>query len=157
MSDDASHDEQSLPANPTPLISRIYSAPRRFDLATMFVVSFAFALMFGVFRVAEMRAEGTIVVSVFIATVGTAQALLFKGKRPRLASVLTGAVAFVLLLVISNAVFGVSTVSPIELLFVGIFGSIWGYLAGCLVGVVFMTAELCRWVANRVLNSDHSD
>ena len=68
----------------------IYSVPRRFDLAMLFVVSFAFALMFGACRFFEMRAEVVLVLSGYFALIGVSQAVLFQGKRPRLASLVAG-------------------------------------------------------------------
>ena len=121
---------------------KVYSVPRRFDLATMFAVSFAFAVMFGVFRLMQMPAEGTVVISAFIAVVGFSQAMLFKGKRPRLASLLVGAIAYSLAYLIAQAILAARIPSLIELFFMCVLGCLFGYLAGCLVGTVFYGCRL---------------
>ena len=69
---------------------RLYSVPRRYDLATLFTVTLAYALLFGAMQRSGMPPNVAFDVAGFITLVGIGQALLFKGNAPRLASVVTG-------------------------------------------------------------------
>ena len=156
--------EPSSPTRPVPPATRvggktptIYSVPRRFDLATLFVVSFAFALLFGACRFFEMRTEVVLVLSGFFALIGVSQAVLFQGKRPRLASLVAGGLINVSLDTLFRLYFYQESPYIAELFFITIFGAILGYVAGCLVGTIFMLAEFCRYAVGRIRNSNCTD
>src|SRR5262245_22810688 len=72
------------------IASKVYSVPRRFDLTTMFVILLVFAVLFAAMRALDAHPAAVGVFGLFIGWVGAAQALLFRGKNPRLASVLAG-------------------------------------------------------------------
>ena len=119
----------------TPASAKVYSVPRRYDLATVFVISFAFGLLFAGMRSMRWPPELALVTGLFISFVGVAQALLFKGSKPRLASVLAGAVFFLTFALIMG--FG-------PWLLYLVLGSVLGYVAGTLIGGVFLVAEVLR-------------
>jgi hypothetical protein len=146
------------PATPT---TKIYSAPRSFDLATIFVVTFAYSLLFAVMSLASFPPMMSLAVGAFITVVGVCQAVLFGGRYPRAASYLSGAVLYVAATII------MSMLAPrgfrIEYLVLGVplsilFGAIFGYLAGVLVGGVFLVADLIRnWFAHGATTPDDVD
>lgn len=137
---------------------RVYSAPRRFDIFTLMVVTVAYAFLFML-----TSALGTIeknlpvwistFIGLFLAYVAVAQLFLFKGQYPRLASILAGitAVAFWLLMFVvrlSNPI-----VAPYDLAWGALCSCIMGvpigYLAGATVGGVFLISDVLR---RKVLN-----
>src|SRR3954462_162592 len=75
---------------------KIYSAPRRFDLSTIFVVTLAYSMLFGVMNAASFPPGVSAVVAGFISLVAIGQAFLFGGRQPRTASVLVGTLIYVL-------------------------------------------------------------
>ncbi len=136
--------EPPEPPERTPGI--VYSVPRRYDLATMFVVSTAYAVLFAGMRMLEWPMEMSLTTGLFITLVGLGQALLFGGKSPRLASVVVGyafGVGGYLFIVWEDAGY-----VPAEYFFGSLLVGLWwlplGYLAGVLIGSVFMAAEKLR-------------
>ena len=129
---------------------RIYSAPRRFDLATILIVTAAYALVLGGLASYNVPPFVSAYVAAFITCVGIGQALLFGGRRPRLASVLTGMAAYFLcMLSLPFAdrhfeIFGPSNLIAFAIMTSVMYGSILGYVAGVLVGGVFLVAEVVR-------------
>jgi len=128
--------------------SKIYSAPRRFDLATIFVVTFAYSLLFGLMKAMQMPGEASLIIAIFISCVAAGQAFLFGGQRPRTASIIVGALIYV----VSMAFFWFASgprMYPTGLLVIMICytiigGAILGYIAGVLVGGVFLVADKLR-------------
>jgi hypothetical protein len=129
---------------------KIYSAPRRFDLAMIFVVTAVYAVLFAGMSALQFPPVASLAVAGFVTFVGIGQALLFRGRRPRTASMVVGAFLFTsatLVLWIATGpglrFYGVS-----RILWSGaacvIGGAIWGYLAGVLVGGVFLLADVVR-------------
>jgi putative addiction module component (TIGR02574 family) len=127
--------------------SKIYSAPRRFDLATVFAVMTAYSLLFAVMSGFNFPATISALVGGFVTLVGIGQALLFRGEKPRRASMLVGCVCFTLPWLVGWLTN--SRMMPREMLWLvlanGILsGAILGYFAGVLVGGVFLVADLIR-------------
>ena len=127
--------------------SKIYSAPRRFDLATLFVVMIVYACLLGLFVGIGMPDAITFAILIFISAVAISQPVLFGGKMPRLASLLVGGVSLPIIIVLLTLIYapdfniramigGAICCSPLGLSF--------GYLAGALVGGVFLVADLVR-------------
>jgi hypothetical protein len=145
----------------TPLKEKIYSAPRRFDLATIFVVTVAYSLLFGVMNyvvdyLSYPRVTG-LFVGAFITFVAVGQALLYGGQNARVASVVTGIALCVLWNMIA-VVWPPRGVPGIGLLFLipfsGALGAGCGYVAGVLVGGVFLVADKLRtYYATRMKGS----
>jgi hypothetical protein len=133
--------------------TKIYSAPRRFDLATIFVVTFAYSLLFGLMKAMQMPSEASLVIAIFISCVAAGQAFLFGGQRPRTASIVVGALIYIV-----SMAFVWFTSGPrmyptglllIMLCYTIIGGAILGYLAGVLVGGVFLVADKLRGILKK--------
>ena len=125
----------------------VYSAPRRFDLATIFVVTSAYAILFGGFSALGAWPIVSVVIGGYITVVGIGQAVLFGSEKPRSASILVG--------VVLHAIIWIGTwVAAPRLLpaafvifmagYIVIGGVILGYCAGTLVGGVFLLADVLR-------------
>lgn len=140
-----------------PVGPKTYSVPRRYDLATLFTVSLAYALLFGAMRL--MSAPPTLValVALFVTVVGLAQALVLKGNWPRLASILAGYL-FCLTAGVIGVVRSWSVASVVETCFYALCpGVIAGYLAGLAVAGVFLVADLVRKALRRLRHRGRAD
>ena len=137
---------------------RVYSVPRRYDLATLFAVSIAYSLGFGVLRLCDCSATVFAVLAAFVTCVGLGQALLFKGRAPRAASMLVG-VTFWIVGAVVVAVQGagadvakvIADVFPL-LFILSIPAALTGYITGVAVGGVFLIAENARKLAWRLVD-----
>jgi hypothetical protein len=125
---------------------QVFAAPRRYDLATMFTVSIAYALLFAGLR--SLGADPPLVglIGGFFTFVGIAQAILFGGNSPRKASCIAGAVYLAGFVVAESVAFaaGVSLFRLLGLLCYGIWGLVLGYVGGAIVGGVFLIADFLR-------------
>jgi putative addiction module component (TIGR02574 family) len=126
---------------------RIYSAPRRFDLATIFAVTTAYSLLFAALSAIHVPTTAIAIAAGFITLVGIGQALLFGGQKPRLASALVGVLCY------SIAATGYWLMGPPmmpeplllgALVYALFVGAVSGYVAGVLVGSVFLVADKLR-------------
>lgn len=124
--------------------------PRRFGVGTLLVVTTAFALLFGVLRALHVPGWGFVIVAGYIIVIALGQALLFGGKKPRLASYLVGAITWfgVHLLAVCLAIVLRGSWDHLEELFPTMFlaltfGGLLGYLTGCLIAGVFLLID--RW------------
>jgi hypothetical protein len=126
---------------------QLYSAPRRFDLATIFVVTAAYSLLLGSLSALRVWPVITLGIAGFISFVGIGQALLFRGRKPRLASILVGA-ALIGLTTLAIWLYNILFISLADTLYATavytIFGALFGYLAGGLIGGVFLLADVLR-------------
>lgn len=122
----------------------VYSVPRRYDLATLFVVSSVFAVLFGGLRFLRFPPTAALSIGSFIVLIGIAQAILFRGARPRMASVLAGGLWFLVLSVWFLVRIGFSFSLLAASSFFVIFGGGIGYLTGALIGGVFLVADHIR-------------
>jgi hypothetical protein len=128
-------------------VSKLYSAPRRFDLATIFVVTTAYAILFSGMTVLTFPPAVSVCVALYITMVGIGQATLFFGSRPRLASMIAGGIAYCILgvgLWLMNAAIYNAMMLPILLVNAFIGGALLGYPAGVLIGGVFLVADVLR-------------
>ena len=66
-------------------------SPRRFGISTLLFFTAAYAVMFGLLRGWGMPPVAFVTVCVFVTAIGASQIWLFGGKKPILASALTGA------------------------------------------------------------------
>src|SRR3954451_2003365 len=127
---------------------KIYSAPRRFDLSTIFVVTLAYSLLFGAMAGLSFPPAVSVIVGAFVLCVGAGQALLFGGKRPRTASLIVGTLIYSLAMVAvwlvnSPRMYPASAVLVMGT-YVMIGGGILGYLSGVMIGGVFLVADKLR-------------
>jgi hypothetical protein len=145
--------------------AKLYSAPRRFDLYTLLVVMAAFSLLLGCLSGIGAPPAFSLVLAIFVVLVGLGQALLLGGRRPRLASMLVGLVCFALPFFVF-ALAAASSAGDIPAFFVIaallqtlIFGPLFGYIAGALIGGVFLLAEVFRrcLASKRARNGDNSE
>ena len=133
---------------------KVYSVPRRYDLATLFAVSLAYAFLFGVMRIFNADPVAVALVAGFVTAVGLSQALLFRGNAPRAASMVAGASYWIVGLIIYGALRGLDPLLNLVTVIYGasyavIAGSIAGYFGGVFVGAVFMFADFTRKFVQR--------
>src|SRR5438128_1559737 len=108
---------------------KLYSVPRRFDLPTIFIVTAAYSIVLGVLSAIHALPGFIAAAAVFIALVGIGQALLFRGRKPRIASVLAGVLALDGLILFYSVVGQVPVGFVIAVVIVyGIVGAILGYV-----------------------------
>jgi hypothetical protein len=69
-------------------------APRRFGVSVLLVITAMYAVLFGLLQAMGAPAPVFFFVALFFTAIGLGQMFLFKGKRPRRASVLVGACFF---------------------------------------------------------------
>jgi hypothetical protein len=139
--------QQQLARPKTP---REFSVPRRYDLATLMAVTMAYACLFGALRAWGAPPEFVIWVAGFLTTVGAAQAILFRGRSPRGASVLAGMVYMVATFVVLMVIEGFTEFC--FLLAAVLYGTMLGYFGGVIVAGVFLVAHYlrCLWPSNKV-------
>jgi CDP-diglyceride synthetase len=121
----------------------VYAVPRRYDLATLLAVTVSFALLFWVLRILGASPVVFAVVVTFVALVGLAQALLFAGRAPRRASLVTGMVVGPALVVL-DSFRTVHTATVTDLFLAMLWYAPIGYVLGALVGGVFLVADYLR-------------
>ena len=133
----------------------VFSVPRRFDLATVLVAMSGFAALFTGLLLHDARPSILAIIGGLVATVGIGQGVAAKWNRPRTASMLAG-VLFWLLFSIFVMTTGAPHVGWPCALFgmtisVVVWGTVTGYLAGALVGGVFLVSHHLRenWVFGR--------
>lgn len=135
------------------LNEKTYGAPRVFDLFTLLAVTLAFAVLLGSLRLMQPVLAGNLAmmassIGLFVAGLAAFQAFLWRGGRPRLASLIAGPCLLFVLIVVS----GVR--QPQELLdwsrYVRAFcsaiafGVPAGYSGGAMVAGVFLIADAFR-------------
>jgi len=119
-----------------------YGVPRHFGIGTILIVTAAFAGLLGLLRWlgAPPLVVGFLVG--FVSVVGLGQAVLFHGRRPRQASIVTGIACFAVFAAVtfirSIREPGSAVLVVVMLVWAMLFGSLCGYLAGCFVAAVFM-------------------
>ncbi|MCU0721479.1 MAG: hypothetical protein MUC83_17345 [Pirellula sp.] len=150
----------------------VYSAPRRFDIATIMVVTVAYAFLFmliaGIASIgATANRDSTVslwvsaIIGLFLAYIAVAQILLFRGEAPRLASMVAGIPAIAVWLLFYAVRYTDPVSAPYDLamgLVCSCFlGAPTGYLAGATVGGVFLIADKLRQnLLKRRKNQDDS-
>jgi hypothetical protein len=122
----------------------IFSVPRRFDMATILVAMTGFALLFAGLRAMDARPEIMASLAGLFVAVAIGQAFVATAGNPRTASIIAGGLYWF----VASAVMGMGITSDrldfCYLTLAVIFGPITGYLAGTLVGGVFLVAYHLR-------------
>ena len=131
-----------------PAIAHQFGVPRRFGIRTLFLITAMYAILFGVLRAFEATPLIFAFIALFFTVVALGQMLLFKGKRPRRASVIVGACflscwALVSLLVDSDPAPPIALGSKLVLflLFVSLLGALLGCISGSLISGVFLVLD----------------
>ena len=123
----------------------VYSVTRKLDLASLLVLTAAYGFLFAFMHLLQFRPLAFAQVAGFFTCVGVSQAILFGGKAPRLASSLTGAIYFVLLVPFQVPVSPVKPWVDISLLIpFFIVGLVVGYYSGACIGGVFLVINYLR-------------
>jgi hypothetical protein len=120
--------------------------PRRFGIGTAMILTAMFAAVCSVLKLLDATPAVYVGVSVFVIGVVASQALLFKGKDPRHASIISGAIIFYAIWVVVSltAHFGPrdytreTTFSLSGALILLAIGGLLGYVVGWLFAAVFL-------------------
>lgn len=127
--------------------SELYSAPRRFDLASIFVVTAAYSILLGALSLMSTPPGVMVVVAGMLGIIAATQAMYQHIANPRGVSIVTGAIAFaVVCAIVSLTTRGVLSGSLfIDVFIVGLScGAFLGYLMGTVIGGVFLVADMVR-------------
>lgn len=129
----------------------VYSVPRRYDLASMFSISVAFAVLFAIMKAMDAPPSTIMLAGFFFTVVGVAQALLFGGEKPREASILAGLAAGPCSVIVYALVEGVRPSTAIASSMCAIvWAPVAGYLAGTTIGGIWLIADYLRkWLEGR--------
>ena len=126
--------------------TKIYKAPRKFDLSMIFVVTFAYAGAFGLMQTLRWPLALQVGVMSLLTIVGFIQ-MFAPERRVRTASVLTGILFMAAMFYVSLAIDGNRRLTDIVLgtlcTVIG-FGSLLGYCSGVLVSSIFMLTDYVR-------------
>lgn len=137
----------------------IYSVPKRFDLASMFSISVAFAMLFSIMRALDSSPLLIAIFGIYFAAVGIAQAVLFNGDKPREASVIAGGILGCLSVIVIAMSEGAPLGAAISMT---ICSAVWapvaGYLAGTINGGIWLITDYLRqWLERRSPTSDPAE
>ena len=120
----------------------------RFGIDTLLIITAMYAVLFGTLRALSFSAEAFVGTAMFFTVVGLGQTLLFRGQRPRRASMIVGCCFSVVLVIINAAVF--QSLVLFRSMFVAIlgataiFGALYGCVAGLLISGVFLVLDKLR-------------
>ena len=124
----------------------VFSVSRRFDMATVLVAMLGYSLLFGAMRMLDAPPMMIAVFGGFFAFIAIGQAVAISTGGPREASIVAGTIFW--LVGVAVAVVRLGFPGPCEVLGMLIFatmaGPITGYLAGALVGGVFLVSHYLR-------------
>jgi hypothetical protein len=131
--------------------------PRRYTVGALLVITTLYAIVFGLLRTVDAEPPAFVGVALYLTAIGAAQMLLFRGEKPREASILVGSavpllIGIFVILSVGNRGGGPGTGDPIPLLMTAlpVLGAIVGYLLGCTVAGVFLVIERFRqWQRRR--------
>ena len=122
---------------------KFYKAPRKFDLTTVFVVTFVCASAMGLMQAWQLPIPFQVGLAASFLVVGLIQ-MFASDSRARLAAIATGWV-FVMLLIAINTYSTNRGLSAFEAAFVILcFGTLLGYCMGVLVAAVFLITDYVR-------------
>lgn len=142
----------SRPERPKPRVEA--GVPRQFGIGTLLVIAAMYAVLFAVLRALRAPVPATFLFGGFFTVIGLGQMLLFGGRHPRRASIVTGAVTMPLLVLGTMALEAIRGHAHGDMfcVFLGaaIYGAFMGYLAGMLIASVFLAGRgLDRWYGKR--------
>lgn len=140
--------------------SKLYHATRRFDLATVFVAMSVYAILLALMSaVPEFGIATRIYLGLFVVCVGVGQALLEPYTDSRRASIVVGAAfqtfcSFVYWAAFNPPWWYLNSFFVVVVLNGLIGGAAMGYLAGALVGGVYLLADVLRGRFGRAPKDD---
>jgi hypothetical protein len=116
--------------------------PRQFGIGTMMVLATMFAVVCAVLKTIGSPPVGFAIVLIFLVWSALCQAVLFKGKNPRRASIIGGMALYPVMSIVAVAamppdrppIWAWPFIIPVS----AIIGGAYGYAAGCLVAAVFL-------------------
>ena len=151
------HDDQSPQSYRERMSARrIYKASAQFDIISLLVMTLAYALMFGFFRVFGFDAAVTSYCMAFFAFIGIVQ-MCVSEERARIAGVLSGIVFQIGFFVFINLLHGYR-IDFLEILVVSVIhGCAVGYFGAVLVASVFLVSAKLKNVINRTASSNLPD
>jgi hypothetical protein len=127
-------------------------------------VTAAYAILLGTLSVFRSPPSVSLCVAGFITGVGIGQAALFRGQKPRLASMIAGGSCFSLIMgsyfISEHLPVPLILFVPVALIYGAILGAPLGYATGVLVGGVFLVADVLRRrniVKQEIPSDDRSD
>ncbi len=133
----------------------LYSVPRRFDIATLLVVSLAYSLLFSFFKVLGAPWPVFLFFGMLTVVIGVAQALFPYGNEPRWASMIAGFVYLEVWSIATAIVLQDWTGGLCGMVGAFVFGPPIGYITGAVEAGVFLLADKVR---NRWFpDTDNSD
>lgn len=127
--------------------SDIYSVPRRFDLASMLVVTTAYALLFTGMTLLDFPFESFVYFAFLIALVAAAQSVVDKKYNPRVVSVIVGVAyyfSWMFVLFVTTSMYRAGDSAGCLACSTAVLGPLQGYLAGTLVAGTFLVADYLR-------------
>lgn len=131
-----------------------FGVPRRFGIGTILIVTAAYGVLLAILRLARWDPGAIFWALGFISAVGLGQMLLFNAKRPREASIVTGAIMFplaILGVVLTYETHPYDHMQSLCGLVCAIpFGAIAGYLAGGVVAGVFLVMDAVEQALARI-------
>ncbi len=139
------------PRHPRSLVPA--QVPRRFPVGTLLLLVLVFAVVLSVLRTVGMGAGMILFVGGFVLVVGLGQVVLFRGEKPREASLCAGVAAWILLGTLGTLAGAWSGAARrwetvIWMLFAIVFsaflGAALGYITGCVLAGVFLVADRIR-------------
>lgn len=123
----------------------LYSVPRRFDIATLLTVSFAYSLLFTLLRQLGAEWPTFAYFGGLSVVVGVAQAMFPYGNQPRWASALAGMGYSLLWCIGLGIIYGFLESDLICAMFAAVVvGPMIGYLSGACEAGVFLVADMVR-------------
>jgi hypothetical protein len=137
--------------------------PRRFGVSVLLVITAMYAVLFGVLQAIRAPFSVFFVIALFFTTIGLGQAFLFKGKRPRKASVLVGACFFPCLALFmvgwetSRILHEAFLPSLLGLWCSTLGGAVLGYTGGGIVDGVFLVIDKLNLMRIPPSNTGDSD
>lgn len=141
---------------PSPPRVTLYSVPRRFDIATLLVVSLAYSLLFTLLRLLDAPTQVFVFIGMLTVVIGIAQAMFPYGNGPRRASMVAGAAYCGVLSLVGGFLSGGFGPGSCGVLGSLILGAPLGYLMGAIEAGVFLVADKVRrrWFPERPRGAD---
>lgn len=138
-----------------------FGVPSRFGIGTLLVVTASYGALLALLRALDWDRQVIGWIVVFISVVGASQMLLFGSRRPRQASLITGAIGLPVIVVLTSILHtnrhGQPNAIGCGLCSAVIFGAPAGYLAGGVVAGVFLIMDAVQRGLTKVFPAKGTD